>query len=243
MTLPPLGADYERSRDDLHAVAEQVLAAARFAAEGKVGLEPTPGGFGTPAFGAPRAERVVRVDGTALVVEDDGVATATHPLTTVRALAAVVDVDLAAPVGSFAPSTPREPDRTLRVDPGAAAAVAAWFALGGVAIAALVSSAASDDDPSAAWVWPEHFDLGLAMGRTEARANYGFSPGDAGVPEPYAYVGPWDGTTDDPFWNATSFPGAVLTYTAVAGTTDPGAAVEAFLRRGRLLVDRPAPQG
>jgi hypothetical protein len=233
--LPPLPPDYLRSSEDLHAVAEQVLAAARFAAVGKVGLEPTADGFGTPAFDGPAGPRCVRVAGVVLVVEDGGLTTATHPLTTVRELAEVAGVDLSAPVGTFAPNTPRDPDRPLVVDAGAAQVVAAWFELGSAVIHDLVASAGPDDNPSAAWVWPEHFDLGMALGPEAARANYGISPGDGGVPEPYAYVGPWNGTTDDPYWNATSFPGATFSYTQARAEADPGTALLAFLQRGRAL--------
>ena len=45
-------------------------------------------------------------------------------------------------------------------------------------------------------LWPEHFDLGI----TVAEVNYGVSPGDRHVPEPYAYVGPWTPRTGA-FWN------------------------------------------
>ena len=72
MSLPPLPADYADARADLHAVAEQVLAAARFAAVGHIALAPLPGGFGTPAFPGPGGvDRVVRVDGVELVVDDE----------------------------------------------------------------------------------------------------------------------------------------------------------------------------
>ena len=45
-------------------------------------------------------------------------------------------------------------------------------------------------------LWPEHFDLGIAVDEV----NYGVSPGDAAVPTPYAYVGPWQ-TRRGEFWN------------------------------------------
>ena len=43
---------------------------------------------------------------------------------------------------------------------------------------------------STAQLWPEHFDLGCNV----EGVNFGCSPGDAGHPEPYVYVGPWDRT-------------------------------------------------
>jgi hypothetical protein len=38
------------TRNALHAMAEHVLAPARYAATGHIGLQATPGGFGTPSF-------------------------------------------------------------------------------------------------------------------------------------------------------------------------------------------------
>ena len=37
--------------DGMHRVAEHLLAAARYAASGEIGLVPAPGGFRTPPFG------------------------------------------------------------------------------------------------------------------------------------------------------------------------------------------------
>ena len=52
-------------------------------------------------------------------------------------------------------------------------------------------------------LWPEHFDVGI----TVARVNYGLSPGDAAIDEPYAYVGPWEPASyEGAFWNAPSVP-------------------------------------
>ncbi|HEY4990982.1 MAG TPA: hypothetical protein VII33_02750, partial [Nakamurella sp.] len=45
-------------------------------------------------------------------------------------------------------------------------------------------------------LWPEHFDIGISA----AEVNYGVSPGDALIGEPYAYVGPWQVPTGA-FWN------------------------------------------
>jgi hypothetical protein len=45
-------------------------------------------------------------------------------------------------------------------------------------------------------LWPEHFDVGITM----AEVNYGVSPGDATLGEPYAYVGPWR-VPSGAFWN------------------------------------------
>jgi hypothetical protein len=80
----------------------------------------------------------------------------------------------------------------LRVDPDAAATIAAAYALGDVALRRL----APEQTPV---LWPEHFDLGI----TVEEVNYGVSPGDDHVPVPYAYVGPWAPPAPDGFWNAS----------------------------------------
>lgn len=239
MTLPLLPPGYAASRADLHAVAEQVLAAARFAAVGRIGLAAMPGGFGTPGFPHGGVDRVVRVDGVELVVDDDGVETARLPLRTVREAAEAVGVDLTARVGSFTPSTPREPDRRLDVSPPAAAVVTAWFALAAGVLDVLADElGARGEVLHAPTLWPEHFDVGMDAGPDGARASYGLSPGDTGEPAPYAYVSAWQPVDDAAFWNATTFRGALLRYGDVVDADDPGAAVLAFLRRGRALLGR-----
>jgi hypothetical protein len=66
--LAPLPTTFAATREELHRVAEQVVAPARVAATGnEIALEAAPGGFGTPAF--PDGGRV-RVDGDELVVEE-----------------------------------------------------------------------------------------------------------------------------------------------------------------------------
>ena len=46
-------------------------------------------------------------------------------------------------------------------------------------------------------VWPEHLDVAITLDEV----NYGVSPGDAYLPEPYAYVGPHR-PRSGAFWNA-----------------------------------------
>ncbi len=84
------------------------------------------------------------------------------------------------------------------------------------------------DGPSAAWLWPEHFDLGI----TAQAINYGASPGDARFTDPYIYVGPHDGAPlgEPEFWNAPF--GTVRTFHQI-GTAEEAAA---FSRDGRAGV-------
>jgi len=59
MTLPSIPDALVPTRDSLHQVAYFVLAPARYRRTGRMGLVPTPGGFGTP----PLDGRVLRVEG------------------------------------------------------------------------------------------------------------------------------------------------------------------------------------
>ncbi|MGN6635162.1 MAG: hypothetical protein ACTHJ6_06825 [Oryzihumus sp.] len=207
-----------RTRESLHQVAEHVLAAARKRQTGHFTLRVSPGGFCTPPL---EDGRVIAVDHTDLTVTD---AAGVHraPLTTVRAAADLVGIMAGFPT-THGWATPLEPDAPLTVDPAAANVVAAWFALGQRALEALVSELA-DEHPGGTSLFPEHFDLGV----TVAEVNYGVSPGDAGIPEPYAYVGPFAGPpVQDEYWNAPF--GATLTRTRVATSDD----ALAFFREGR----------
>ena len=105
------------------------------------------------------------------------------------------------------------------MDEACAAQIAEAFRRGDEALAAL--------DPDAERVlWPEHFDVGISLDEV----NYGVSPGDAGIPEPYAYVGPWSPADfTGPFWN-TSFGAA----RPMAELDD----VRGFFEEGRSLTAR-----
>ena len=109
--------------------------------------------------------------------------TARRPITTVRAAAAFVGIELSAapPVGHDLP--PFEPDRHLEIDVDAAAVLADWWALGEEVLATL-------GEPQ---LWPEHFDMAIIVELPGGvGVNVGFSPGDAGHDAPYVYVGPHD---------------------------------------------------
>jgi hypothetical protein len=220
----PTTDDPERlspTRAAWHALAERVVAPVRQRATGRIGLRPAPGGFGTGPL--PDGSEV-RVDGSTLVVGADRT-----PITTLGAAAARAGLPGPADLGVYAASTPAAPDLPLAVDPGAATVLAAWFAFGASALHDW-AAARADEDPSELWLWPEHFDLGLALGPEGHRANYGASPGDAGTPLPYLYVGPWDVRPDD-FWDAGTY--ARLPLAAIAAAADPAAAAQDFFAAGR----------
>ncbi|MFN8036308.1 MAG: hypothetical protein U0V73_10270 [Acidimicrobiia bacterium] len=233
--LPPLPDPSARraTRIAWQAVAEHVVSAARHAATGRIGLRAAAGGFATPPFTVDGHERRVGVTGAHLFVED-GDTRVEEPLTTVRAAATVAGIEPGAPVSVYTPTTPLDLDAPLVVDEGAAAALAAWYALGAAALDEIARSARPDDDPSAIELWPEHFDVGLAFGPETigARGTFGASPGDEQHDEPYLYVTHWADVPADPYWNDTAFRGASVTYSALARTSDTEPAAVGFFERG-----------
>ncbi len=229
MTTTTGGADrapahLAMTRAGWHRVAEHVLASALYQATGKIGLVPSPGGFRTPPFGADG--RFLAVDGTELVVTG-GDGTKRTPLTTIRAAAEFAGITPGASAEVYQPATPLDLDEPLMIESGAARLLAEWYGLGAQAMSRLAAEIPGDK-PSAAVLWPEHFDLGM----TAAAINYGASPGDDRVADPYLYVGPHDGPPpgDPAFWNVPF--GAARTFRQI-GTAAEAAA---FFRDGRARV-------
>jgi hypothetical protein len=194
----------EHTRLALHGVAELVLAGPQYADSHDIKLRVTPGGFGTVA--APD----LRVDGLELVTP-----TARLPLGgTFVGLARAAGVTARSLGDVYSGGPDLDPDGPIVVDPDAVALVLDTFGTGDIAMRAF----APDVQPV---LWPEHFDLGI----TWNEVNYGVSPGDVHVPQPYAYVGPWTPRVG-PFWN-TGF-GAARTLTELGDADD----VLDFFRRG-----------
>jgi hypothetical protein len=220
--LPALPPEFAATRHALHAVAEQVVAAAYWHATTRIGLRPSPRGFATPVFGD--RERV-RVDATALVHEQAG-GVRRHELTTLAAAASFVGVPLGAPT-IYPAATTVGPDVPLAIDRDGALALADWYALGAVLLNDL--RAAHADVPSTELqIWPEHFDLACELGHDgPARANYGASPGDESIPEPYLYVGPHDPERRTGPFARCGF-GAAFTYSELRQAVDPGDAGHQF---------------
>lgn len=237
-----LPAAYDATRVDLHRVAVHVLARRRVAVNGRFGLRPTAGGFGTPAFGDPDHEEVLRVAGHVLVRERRtaaGMQSAVHPIAgaSLAALAAFADADLAGAlsVGTDTPA-PGAVDEPLTVDAAAAAVLGGWLDLGARAIDRVLADVGAAATPTVAQIWPEHFDLGIDLDAGSIRTNLGASAGDGYSAEPYVYVGPRtaDRPGDPEFWNAPF--GALLGYGAIAGSVDPISTMTEFLHRGAVLL-------
>ena len=80
-------------------------------------------------------------------------------------------------------------------------------------------------------LWPEHFDLAVAIDCGKGTGvNVGFSGGDPYEPTPYLYVGPWDHAVleaGDPFWNAPF--GRTIAYEALRTAPDAVVAAADFV--------------
>jgi hypothetical protein len=212
------------TRLSLHRVAEHVLAATRKRATGEITLVQAAGGFRIPPLPDGTA---LAVDGTDLVVTGPS-GERRERLTTVARAAAFAGVPPGFPWTKHPPATTYEPEEPLPLDAGAAAAIADWFRVGQEALSAWAAELAAER-PSEPLLFPEHFDLGVTAGQV----NYGFSPGDDGVAEPYVYIGPHHlPPPEGDFWNAPF--GAYRTWTQV----DDVAQVLDFLRVGHSTLLR-----
>jgi len=200
--LGPLPAGFATTRAAMHRVAEEVLKPRREAETGnEIALRFTSGGFGTPPWE------------TGLVSGRSG-------------QLRVEGLELVATDGD---ELHRERLADPSPDADSAAALAAWFAFGTVALADLVDLH-GDLEPAPIRLWPEHFDVATDLGPEDVgtRATFGASPGDEHHPEPYLYVGPWAAPATDAGWNATGFNGAELTYAELLGADDQLGAAAAF---------------
>ncbi|MER7542975.1 hypothetical protein ABTW95_08220 [Spirillospora sp. NPDC127506] len=207
-------ADLRTARRSLHGVAELVLAGPQYRHSGTIRLRVVPGGFGTVR------DPDLRVTGTELVCGDRGI-----PLdgATCRELATAADTEAGAAQDLYKDGSGVGPDETLGVGAEAAHRVHEAFARGQEAL----SRFAPDVTPV---LWPEHFDLGISLDEV----NYGVSPGDSHLDEPYAYAGPWE-PRQGAFWNA-SF-GATRPLRLLPGAT---ALFDFFMEaRDRAARDRP----
>ena len=196
-----------------HALAEHVLASARYRSNGKIGLRFTRGGFGTPFFGEDEQLRVA-VDG--LWVVRGGVITA-HPLTTARRAADAAGIVPGAPTDVYTPTTPLEPDAPLEADAASAWFFGDWFGFGASVLEELRAAAPVADEPGLVQLWPEHFDLSVDFGNDDA----------------YVYISPWKQQSGS-FWNEGSF--ASLSLADFADAPDQRRAALDFFARGRALL-------
>ena len=219
----------------LHRVAERIVAPAR-KPDNEIALQATPGGFGTPVFDYAGVERQVRVEGAELVhVVGDEVRRA--PLKSLSGAGGIV--------AELLPDCAELDDEALGIDPAAALALGEFYVFADAVLARITAGAGPGDDPSPAYLWPEHFDLAIELGDEGVglRANYGASPGDESHPEPYLYVGPWTAEVSGELWRAKGFSGAELSYAdLVAAPDQEGAALDFFETRKDALAESTGPK-
>ncbi len=168
------------TRRSLHGVAELVLAGPQYRGAGTIRLRITPGGFATVA------EPDLRVDGVHLVAAGQRVPIAGHSC---AELATAAGVAAGAPENLYHDGSGVRPDEPLSLDADAAGWLARCWGAGDAALRRL----APDERPV---LWPEHFDVAIRVDDT----NFGVSPGDGFIPEPYAYIGP-PSPREGEFWN------------------------------------------
>jgi hypothetical protein len=231
VNLAPLPSTYPETREALRTLACFVVAPARKAVDGRIGLRSTGEGFGTPPFG--RAARRVVVHGAQLVVDEGGRPVERAAITTLSDAARVAGVELSADPGVGKDIPPFAPDDVLAVDTAASEALGQWYALVDMALVAVREQVVGRGRASDVNLWPEHFDLAFDWGPDdERRVNLGGSPGDASSAEPYLYVGPWerDVFRCDRYWNAPF--GAAMPYAELRAASKPLDAAVEFLTAG-----------
>jgi hypothetical protein len=195
------------ARRQLRAVAEGVLAGPQHARSGTIRLRAVEAGFATVSAPSLAVRAGTLVAGHTLVPLRDA---------TYGAVARAAGVEWRVPdlYGDHASAGPDDP---VAIDPAAAVVVGDWLHLGAEVLRAL----APEETPV---LWPEHFDVAITLDAV----NYGVSPGDSSLAEPYAYVGPHTPRTGD-FWNAPF--GAAQPLAALGGEAE----VLAFFAQGRVL--------
>ena len=227
--LEPVPEGWADTRESMRRLACYVLSPARKAANGKIGLRYTYGGFGTPFFGA---DEQLRVEGIRLIRQRDESAELV-PITSLAEAAAFAGVSLLEDpgVGSDLPAL-GEPDAVLPIDAAAAKLLGDWYGFSASVLEAFRAELnAAGRVCDRVQLWPEHFDMGCSI----EGVNFGCSPGDGYLAEPYVYVGPWNtgGLPEGDFWTAPF--GAVLPYKELLAVSDQRDTALQFLRRGAGL--------
>ena len=170
------------ARRSLHGVAELVLAGPQYRATGRLRLRVIPGGFAT-AF-----QPDVRVQG-ARVAAGENLSEINNQ--TARGLGRRLGVTAGRPGDSYQDGSGVGLDEPLALQSDEATAVLGALALGDEALTLFAPA----ETPV---LWPEHFDVAIRVDEV----NYGVSPGDGFLAEPYAYVGVGQVPAADAFWNA-----------------------------------------
>ncbi len=160
-------------------------------------------------------EPTVAVEGDELVAEGLRIGISER---TCAELAAMLGMAAGKPEDLYKDGSGVPADEVLEVDSAAAAYLAECFFRGDQALR-LFAPQVPDEQRV---LWPEHFDVGISVDEI----NYGVSPGDGYLDEPYAYVGPQQ-PREGSFWNAP------FGATRPMRELSDAAAVAAFFTEGR----------
>lgn len=209
---------YSETREQLHVIAEWVLAGPQYAASGTIRLRVIGTTIATTTFPDILVDRHgLNHDGWYVPLSG-----------TVEQVAASVGLICQRPDVEYRDPVQGGPDTILNMDAAALHRILRVYACGERALHEFAPQVR-------AVLWPEHFDLAIRLDDV----NYGVSPGDSYSDEPYAYVGPNshddpDAFGTEPFWNAPF--GAVIPV----DPDDPEQAVRtvAFFREGQALASR-----
>ena len=193
-----------RTRTSLHGVAELLLAGPQYTASGTIRLRVIPGGIATVA------DPDLRLEGGELVGPQGR-----HPLRGSYAdMAAAIGVTARRLDDVYHNGADVDADDLIDLDPGQLATLLDALEVGDAALRTL----SPGEQPV---LWPEHLDVAITLDEV----NFGLSPGDTFLVEPYAYVGPWQ-PRSGPFWDQPF--GAARALSSLGGTD----AVAAFFREG-----------
>ena len=199
--MSPLPPEYVTTREALHAVVEHTLSAASYAAIERIGLRANESGFSTQDLNGV----TYTISGPFLT---DGTRSLLLTGSTIRGVADWMGIVPGAPATVYTHVTPMAFDAPLEIDGECAVMVGEWFAGMQTVLEAVFPNEVIQ-------LWPEHFDLATSV----HEANFGASPGDEHIAEPYVYFGPWG----EPF--------IPLSYSALVKASDPLAAAEGFFRQ------------
>ncbi len=197
------------TRRFLHGAAELLLAGPQWRTSKRIALAVADGGFATITLPS------LRVEGDELLTSSARVSLNGR---TYAEVAAEAGIEAIAPSDIYHDGSGVQPDEVITMDTMALGVLLSTFTEADRAL----RDFAPDLTPV---LWPEHFDVAISMDQV----NYGVSPGDGYLAEPYAYVGPFEPRQGE-FFNAPF--GAARPVSDLGGA----AAIAEFFRTGRSLL-------
>jgi hypothetical protein len=184
------------TRRTLHGIAEHILAGYERSVNDWIHLSVTDSGLRTQRVAGDPEMLELTVDprgAATLVRHPDGRAVPVRGR--LGDLAADLGVGFGLPNPPYPPASGCDADDEAVLDAEALQILIRSWRDGDTALRRFAAAHGGTQPPEPV-VWPEHFDVGVTIDDV----NYGVSPGDEHIAEPYAYVGPHRPRTG-PFWN------------------------------------------